>query len=217
MDGQRPAVSAPGAGAALRIGRLLECSVVSRHFDWLRQADADLRLARHARDGAAHDWACFAAQQAAEKALKAVLTRMVSTRERRRISIPGRTPTMPSPAPNDSSASLVVKSNNEAAVERAVRAWARRIGAQRSEVRRIVWFGSRVNGIPAPGSDVDVCLVLASTDKPFRERAADYLPLGFPVGLDLFPYTVDEFDQLRRDQPSWHQAISAGVDLLPAR
>lgn len=47
--------------------------VASRHFDWFRQADADLRLARHARDGAAHDWACFAAQQAAEKALKAVL------------------------------------------------------------------------------------------------------------------------------------------------
>jgi len=40
--------------------------VASRHLDWFRQADADLRLARHARDGAAHDWACFAAQQAAE-------------------------------------------------------------------------------------------------------------------------------------------------------
>lgn len=39
----------------------------------MRQADADLRLSRHAQDGAAHDWACFAAQQAAEKALKGVL------------------------------------------------------------------------------------------------------------------------------------------------
>ena len=48
-------------------------SVASRHADWFRQANADLQLARHARDGAAHDWACFAAQQAAEKALKAVL------------------------------------------------------------------------------------------------------------------------------------------------
>lgn len=47
--------------------------VPSRHADWFRQSDADLRLARHARDGAAHDWACFAAQQAAEKALKAAL------------------------------------------------------------------------------------------------------------------------------------------------
>ena len=45
----------------------------SRHADWFRQAEADLRLAGQARDGAAHDWACFAAQQAAEKALKAVL------------------------------------------------------------------------------------------------------------------------------------------------
>ena len=60
-----------------------------------------------------------------------------------------------------------------------------------------------------------VCLVLARSDKPFRERAADYLPLGFPVGLDLFPYTVGELEQLRRDHPSWHRAITTGVDLLP--
>ncbi len=78
-------------------------------------------------------------------------------------------------------------------------------------------FGSRVNGIPTPGSDVDVCLVLTCSDKPFRDRAADYLPLGFPVGLDLFPYTVEEFERLRSDYPSWHGAITAGVDLLPER
>ena len=123
---------------------------------------------------------------------------------------------MPLPAPNGSSASLVVKSNNEAAVEQAVRRWAAGIAAQRSEVRRIVWFGSRVSGIPSPGSDVDVCLVLARSDKPFRERVADYLPLGFPVGLDLFPYTAEELDRLQRDHPSWHRALTGGVDLLPA-
>ena len=89
--------------------------------------------------------------------------------------------------PNGSSASLAVKWNNEAAVERALRVWARRIGDQRPEVRRIIWFGSRVNGIPAPGSDVDLCLVLTHSDKPFRERIGDYLPFGFPVGLDLVP------------------------------
>ena len=47
--------------------------VASRHADWLRQADADLGFARHARDGHAHDWACFATHQAAEKAFRAVL------------------------------------------------------------------------------------------------------------------------------------------------
>ena len=80
-----------------------------------------------------------------------------------------------------------------------------------------MWFGSRVNGTPSPGSDVDICLVLARSDKPFRERAGDYLPVGFPVGLDLFPYTAEELDRLRLDHPSWHRAITAGVDLLPGR
>ena len=47
--------------------------MAARHRDWLRQADADLRHARQARDLGAHEWACFAAQQAAEKSLKAVI------------------------------------------------------------------------------------------------------------------------------------------------
>ena len=111
----------------------------------------------------------------------------------------------------------MVKPNNEAAVEQAVRRWAEEIAARRPEVRRIVWFGSRVSGMPSPGSDVDVCLVLARADKPFRERAGDYLPLGFPVGLDLFPYTLEELDRLRREHPAWHQALTAGVNLLAGR
>ncbi len=45
----------------------------ARHLDWLRQAEADLLHASHARDFADHEWACFAAQQAAEKSLKAVI------------------------------------------------------------------------------------------------------------------------------------------------
>ena len=43
----------------------------SRAADWFRQAEADLQHARHALRDAAHEWACFAAQQAAEKAVKA--------------------------------------------------------------------------------------------------------------------------------------------------
>jgi HEPN domain-containing protein len=43
-----------------------------RSADWLRQAEADLALARHATGAGSHEWACFAAQQSAEKALKAL-------------------------------------------------------------------------------------------------------------------------------------------------
>jgi HEPN domain-containing protein len=42
-----------------------------RAADWFRQAEADLAHARRALEDGDHEWACFAAQQAAEKAAKA--------------------------------------------------------------------------------------------------------------------------------------------------
>jgi HEPN domain-containing protein len=44
-----------------------------RHHDWLRQAERDLRHARNATSDEDYEWACFAAQQAAEKAAKALV------------------------------------------------------------------------------------------------------------------------------------------------
>lgn len=47
--------------------------MANRSPDWLRQAEADLRHARHAATAGDYDWACFAAHQAAEKAVKSVV------------------------------------------------------------------------------------------------------------------------------------------------
>jgi HEPN domain-containing protein len=55
---------------------VLAWPVAERSRDWLRQADADLRHARNARDAGDYDWSAFAAQQAAEKAIKAVFQRL---------------------------------------------------------------------------------------------------------------------------------------------
>jgi HEPN domain-containing protein len=43
----------------------------TRAADWFRKTEADLRHARNAMRDGDHDWACFAAHQAAEKAAKA--------------------------------------------------------------------------------------------------------------------------------------------------
>ncbi|MGC8791874.1 MAG: HEPN domain-containing protein [Bryobacteraceae bacterium] len=48
----------------------------SRASDWMSQARRDLRHAQTAREAGDYEWACFAAQQAAEKAVKAVYQRM---------------------------------------------------------------------------------------------------------------------------------------------
>lgn len=44
----------------------------NRAGDWLAQAGRDLEQAGDSRRSGKHEWACFAAQQAAEKAVKAL-------------------------------------------------------------------------------------------------------------------------------------------------
>ncbi len=46
--------------------------MASRVRDWLLQAERDLDQARSSRSEGRHEWACFAAQQSAEKAVKAL-------------------------------------------------------------------------------------------------------------------------------------------------
>ena len=45
---------------------------MDRSRDWLRQAERDLEQAGASRAESRHEWACFAARQAAEKAVKAL-------------------------------------------------------------------------------------------------------------------------------------------------
>ncbi len=47
-----------------------------RSGDWIRQAEADLVHAQKACHSGSYEWACFAAHQAAEKAVKALHLRL---------------------------------------------------------------------------------------------------------------------------------------------
>jgi len=49
---------------------------VERSKDWLDEAVGDLEHARKDEEGGFHNWACFSAQQAAEKSIKAVFQKM---------------------------------------------------------------------------------------------------------------------------------------------
>jgi HEPN domain-containing protein len=46
--------------------------MVMRTKDWFRQAEKDLQHAKRSVDAGDFEWACFAAQQAAEKAVKSL-------------------------------------------------------------------------------------------------------------------------------------------------
>lgn len=49
---------------------------MERSKDWMRQAERDLQNARWELQGGFWEWACFAAQQAGEKAVKAIYQRL---------------------------------------------------------------------------------------------------------------------------------------------
>ncbi len=49
---------------------------MERSADWMEQARGDLEHAAYDLVGGFFDWACFSAQQAAEKAVKAVFQKL---------------------------------------------------------------------------------------------------------------------------------------------
>ena len=50
--------------------------MATRHEDWMRQAKRDLRHARNSLESGDYEWCCFAAQQSAEKAVKALFQKL---------------------------------------------------------------------------------------------------------------------------------------------
>jgi len=95
---------------------------------------------------------------------------------------------------NESWTSVRVISLDIPEIQRALEKYVEEL-ARRPQVRRVILFGSMVNGRYVPGSDVDNLAVIPESDKPFRNRP-DYLSRRFPVGLDVFPYMEDEANRL---------------------
>lgn len=88
--------------------------------------------------------------------------------------------------------SVVIKSVDERLIRRSMDEYAARLLSAHPEIAEVIVFGSFMEGTYAPGSDLDVLLVLDRADRPVRDRIPLYLPGSFPVGVDLFPYTRDE-------------------------
>ena len=112
--------------------------------------------------------------------------------------------------PKRSSSSVVVRSTPRKAIEEAVTRLVEEWRCEHPEIEEVIWFGSWVNGLPGPGSDVDLCLILTRSSLPMRERGTKYLPVGFPVGVDLVAYTREEFQNLPETSPNWFRCISRG-------
>ena len=109
--------------------------------------------------------------------------------------------------------SVVIKSVHKEQIQEAVIAHITQLRAEHPEIKQVIWFGSWITGLPTPGSDVDLCLIISASDKSPRDRISNYLPFGFPVGIDLFVYTEAEFERLKHASPGWYKAIISGLEI----
>lgn len=75
----------------------------------------------------------------------------------------------------------------------------RALAARYPELEEVILFGSVARGTPVPGSDVDLLVVLSASDRPFLERIPLFVPSGFPVDVDVFPYTRGEIERMEAD------------------
>jgi predicted nucleotidyltransferase len=116
-------------------------------------------------------------------------------------------------ARDESSSSVRIRYADPGAIRRDVTELAAAVRTAHHEVKRIRWFGSWITGGWSLGSDVDLCIVVERSAKPVRDRAVEFLPLAFPVGLDIFVYTEAELERLRMEHPSFARAMDAGEEL----
>jgi len=83
-----------------------------------------------------------------------------------------------------------------AEVESGLRQWAAHQARLRPELARVGYFGSYARGDWGVGSDVDIILLLSTSETPVQRRALAWDATTLPVPADLVIYTVGEWNAL---------------------
>ena len=104
-------------------------------------------------------------------------------------------------------------------MEAAARAWARDVAARRSDVRRIVCFGSLAEGRWGVGSDLDLFIDVDQSERPYPERSLEYDTSALPVQADVIVRTTEEVERMRAEGMRFIREIDGKGLLLagPAR
>ncbi len=195
--------------------------MAERWGDWLRPAEADLEHARRSLASGDHEWACFAAQQAAEKAVK-------SLHLARGQEAWGHSPREPSPTPRPSLPSVeecyrgnrvrVFRLDQEGVLAR-LRTAAEAMLARRPEVIEVRLFGSLARGQARPGSDADLLVTVEHATEPFPDRSPSlaYHLSAVGVGCDLLVYTEAELARMRGEGNGFLRAVETEAIVLARR
>lgn len=108
--------------------------------------------------------------------------------------------------------SSVFKWPDAVTVDHAVRRWAETVSQERKDIIRIGYFGSYARGDWGVGSDLDLVIIVKSSELPFHRRAIEWDTMELPVPTDVVVYTEAEWPRLNpqtrffkmlRDETVW--------------
>jgi len=96
-----------------------------------------------------------------------------------------------------------VKFADKDSVFRQISRFVAELKRTRPEVERVGMFGSYANDTFGPASDVDLLIILQHSGKRFLDRIPDFIPDNLSVSCDVFPYTSEEVEKMKRDGNHW--------------
>jgi predicted nucleotidyltransferase len=100
---------------------------------------------------------------------------------------------------------------DRAQVQAALHRQAERLGAARPEILRVGYIGSYARGDWGFGSDLDVIVILAQSERPFVERAANFDFTRLPVPVDVMACTREEWESLKQEAGQFYRTVKAEV------
>ncbi len=117
--------------------------------------------------------------------------------------------------PVRSLSSAVFKWPDRDSVLAAARSWAASLKQSDPAVEQVWCVGSYARGDWGVGSDVDLIVVLKSSDLTPAERYRRYYPDALPISADLWVHTVSELQGLQaRASAFWQRILSEKIVLV---
>jgi len=93
-----------------------------------------------------------------------------------------------------------------------IREWLDRQKPEHPEMIAAGLFGSYARGDYAPGSDIDLLIIVSASKEPrWFMRSSSFQTETLPLGADVFVYTQAERDQMEKTHPWFQHVLSETI------
>ena len=111
--------------------------------------------------------------------------------------------------PVRSLSSSVLKWPEQDKVHEAVCTWVKNQAVQRPEILQVGYIGSYARGDWGVGSDLDLIMIIDSSEEPFWRRVLDFDFKGFSVPVDILVYTQQEWREIAEQSSLFYRTVEA--------